>query len=185
MLRNNRIHIRPFTIQDAEDRLKLQLKNRAFFEQYSMIRSDDFYTLETQQKMIEDYEHQAKKDAEYQFGIYLNETNQLLGTISLFQVMRHSLQSAVLGYFLDQDHNGKGYTTEAVKLILEYAFNELKLHRIEAGVMPHNLGSIRVLEKAGFHKEGLAKQNVLINGKWEDHVMLAVLNPEDCEGEQG
>ncbi len=58
---------------------------------------------------------------------------------------------------------------EAVRLMVDYAFTELKLHRIEAGVMPRNLGSIRVLEKAGFHREGIARSNVLINGKWEDH----------------
>ncbi|MET3851852.1 RimJ/RimL family protein N-acetyltransferase [Paenibacillus sp. OAE614] len=69
--------------------------------------------------------------------------------------------------------------TEAVRLMVDYAFTELKLHRIEAGVMPRNLGSIRVLEKAGFHREGIARSNVLINGKWEDHQVLAIINPED------
>ena len=56
---------------------------------------------------------------------------------------------------------------------------KVKLHRIEAGVMPRNLASIRVLEKAGFHKEGIARKNVKINGKWEDHQLLAVINPND------
>lgn len=179
MLKNETIHIRPFTVEDAEARLQLQLKNREFFEQFSMIRTPDFYTLETQRTMIQEYEQKSKEDTEYQFGIFLNEDNRLLGTISLFQVMRSSLQNAVLGYFLDKAHNGKGYTTQAVKLINKYAFEELKLHRIEAGVMPHNIGSIRVLEKAGFHKEGLARKNVKINGKWEDHEVLAILNPDD------
>ncbi|MDF9767149.1 RimJ/RimL family protein N-acetyltransferase [Bacillus velezensis] len=50
---------------------------------------------------------------------------------------------------------------------------------IEAGVMPHNKASIRVLEKAGFHKEGIARKNVKINGKWEDHQVLAIIHPED------
>ncbi len=83
------------------------------------------------------------------------------------------------GYFLDEKHNGRGFTTEAVQLIVDYAFAELQLHRIEAGVMPHHSGSMRVLEKAGFHKEGLARKNVKINGRWEDHQVLAIINPED------
>jgi ribosomal-protein-alanine N-acetyltransferase len=66
--------------------------------------------------------------------------------------------------------------TEAVRLVVSYAFNELKLHRLEAGVMPHNIGSIKVLEKSGFHKEGIAKKNVKINGRWEDHQVLAIVN---------
>lgn len=97
----------------------------------------------------------------------------------MFQVFRGPRESALLGYSLDQEHNGKGYTTEATNLVVNYAFEILKLHRIEAGVMPVNIGSIRVLEKAGFHKEGIAKKNVKINGSWEDHQMLAILNPND------
>ncbi len=83
-----------------------------------------------------------------------------------------------MGYSLDQEHNGKGYTTEAAKLVVKYAFETLNLHRIEAGVMPDNIASIRVLEKAGFHKEGIARKNVKINGRLEDHQMLAILNPK-------
>lgn len=93
--------------------------------------------------------------------------------------MRGSLQSAFIGYFLDKSQNGKGYATEAVKLITLFAFDTLKLHRIEAGVMPSNPASIRVLEKAGYHKEGIAVKNVRINGKWEDHQVLAIINPND------
>lgn len=85
----------------------------------------------------------------------------------------------MIGYVLDQNHNGKGYTTEAVNLVVNYAFNTLKLHRIEAGVIPHHKASIRVLEKNGFHKEGIARQNVKINGRWEDHQILAIINPND------
>ncbi|GMA58037.1 acetyltransferase (GNAT) family protein [Alicyclobacillus sacchari] len=80
---------------------------------------------------------------------------------------------------MDKAYNGRGYTTEAVRLVVDYAFRVLKLHRIEAGVMPHNEGSIRVLEKSGFEKEGLSKKNVLINGKWEEHLHFAIVNPDD------
>jgi [ribosomal protein S5]-alanine N-acetyltransferase len=66
--------------------------------------------------------------------------------------------------------------TEALKLIVDFGFNQIKLHRIEAEVMPHNIGSIRILEKTGFHIEGIAKKNVMINGKWEDHQVLAIIN---------
>jgi [ribosomal protein S5]-alanine N-acetyltransferase len=66
--------------------------------------------------------------------------------------------------------------SEAVRLIVTYAFEELKLHRIEAGVMPHNAGSIKVLLKAGFHKEGIARKNVKIDGTWQDHQVLAIIN---------
>lgn len=178
VLNGENIYIRPFSAEDAVALLKLQTDNRPFFELFSMERNDEFYTVESQLKRIQQYEEDSRTNQTYTFGIFKNE-GTLIGTINLFQVLRGSLQSAFIGYFLDEKHNGKGYTTEAVKLLVDYAFKILKLHRIEAGVMPHNIGSIRVLEKSGFHKEGIAMKNVKINGKWEDHQVLAILNPND------
>ncbi len=63
--------------------------------------------------------------------------------------------------------------------MLNEGFQVLDLHRIEAGVQPHNLGSIRVLEKAGFQKEGLSRQNVKINGEWKDHYLFAILSNDE------
>lgn len=177
VLQGNQIYLRELNVADADSLLELQLNNRAFFEQFSMLRTEDYYTLDKQMQLIEEWKQSAERDEEYRFGVFLDE--KLIGTINLFQVLRSSLQSAFIGYFLDQKHNGKGYMTEAVQLLIEYAFNELKLHRIEAGVMPHNIGSIRVLEKSGFHKEGIARKNVKINNRWEDHQVLAIINPND------
>lgn len=178
MLKSESIYIRPFITSDATALLELQLANRDFFQKFSMERDDNFYTLEAQLERIPQYQELSQNDQSYNFGIFTYD-DTLIGTINLFHVMRGSLQSAFIGYFLDKNHNGKGYTTEAAKLIVDYGFNELNLHRIEAGVMPHNIGSIRVLEKAGFHKEGIAVKNVKINGKWEDHQVLAIINPRD------
>lgn len=178
MLKSESIYIRPFITSDAAALFELQLANRDFFQKFSMERDDNFYTLEAQLERIPQYQELSQNDQSYNFGIFTYD-DTLIGTINLFHVMRGSLQSAFIGYFLDKNHNGKGYTTEAAKLIVDYGFNELDLHRIEAGVMPHNIGSIRVLEKAGFHKEGIAVKNVKINGKWEDHQVLAIINPRD------
>lgn len=179
MITGEKVHIRKLTIDDAKKMLSLQNENRDFFEKFAMDRSSDFYTIEGQLDRIKIYEVDRKRDCDYHFGIFNNGENSLVGTINLFQVLRGSLQSAFIGYFLDKKHNGKGFATEAVTLVLQYAFDDLQLHRVEAGVMPHNIGSIRVLEKSGFHKEGIAKSNVKINGKWEDHQVLAIINQKD------
>lgn len=144
-----------------------------------MKRPYEYYTLDFQKDLINQKTEKAKNDIEYNFGIFKIDNDELIGTIGLFRIVRDPLQSAIIGYSLSKNHNGKGYATEAVKLVLDYAFTILKLHRIEAGVMPHNLGSIRVLEKAGFEKEGISKSNVKINGKWEDHQVLAIINPKE------
>lgn len=176
-MRSINIHIREISVDDAAGLLQLQIENRDFFESYAPTRTDEFYTMEGQLKRIQKQAEDRKNDQAYNFGIFTNTDNRLVGTVSLFHVMRGPLQSAYIGYDLDQKSNGRGYTTEAVRLVVDHGFNTLKLHRIEAGAMTHNIASIRVLEKAGFQKEGIARQNVHINGKWEDHQTLAILNP--------
>lgn len=171
------VYIRPLALSDAVDLLNLEKKNQTFFESHSVTRPESHWTLETHKELIEKWEENTKKDIQYEFGIFLINNDVLIGTIGLFHILRGPCQSATLGYSLDQDYNGKGYTTEAVNLVVNYAFEILNLHRIEAGVMPDNIGSLRVLEKSGFHKEGIAIKNVEINGRWEDHQILAIINP--------
>ncbi|KAA9005468.1 GNAT family N-acetyltransferase [Paenibacillus spiritus] len=177
------IKVREITPDEAPALLELQLENRDWFERFSPARAPGFYTLEHQLQLIRKQEEARRQDQAYEFGIFTNTGGRLIGTISLFQIRRGPLQSALIGYDLSRACNGKGYTTEAVRLLVDCGFRRLGLHRIEAGVMPHNIASIRVLEKSGFQKEGLARQNVRINGRWEDHQVLAILNPDD--GEEG
>lgn len=171
------IEVRFIKKQDAEDLLALELRNMEFFQLYTGKRDEHFYTLDGQRERIDRAIASASEDTGYYFVILLN--GNIVGIIMLSEVMRWNLQSCWIGYFLDKEQNGKGYMTEAVRKIVNIAFNELEFHRLEAGVMPHNLGSIKVLLKAGFHKEGIAKQNVKINGKWQDHQTLAIINPRD------
>ena len=79
---------------------------------------------------------------------------------------------------MDEKFIGRGIVTEAVRLVMEFAFSTLNIHRIEAYVAPQNLGSIRVLEKSGFTREGLLRELLFINGKWVDHYMYAILQRE-------
>jgi len=173
------IFIRQLELSDAEDLLKLEVENRDFFQLYSPLKDEKFYTIDGQVERIEKNVLLTKQDSVYSFGIFLTDSKQLIGNVTLSEVARGNYQSCWVGYYLDRKHNGKGYMTKAVKLVVDYGFNELKLHRIEAGVMPHNIRSIKVLEKAGFHKEGIAIENVKINGRWENHQTLAIVNNEE------
>ncbi len=98
--------------------------------------------------------------------------------MSLSQIFHGPFRSCIVGYFLDEAVNGRGYTTEALGLVVGHAFGELGLHRVQAGVMPRNVGSIRVLEKLGFRREGLALRYLRINGVWEDHLLYAITAEE-------
>lgn len=169
----DRVNIRFFTTEDVEELLNLQLRNRAIFEEISIGREESYYTLEGQTELITRYIQEKEHEKRYSFGIFLNKTGELIGDISLVEIMLGSTQKWILGYVMDQSHHGKGYMTEAIGLVLEYAFKETGIKRIEAGAKPDNIGSIRVLLKAGFQKvEEATQHKVLINGKEEDHMMF-------------
>ncbi|MDF2926203.1 MAG: alanine acetyltransferase [Paenibacillaceae bacterium] len=180
MLVGNLIRLRHYTDEDASAVLEYQVKNRKFFSPYLPEPPESSYTLEQQQKVIAKWAEEQQQDKRYTFGIYLKDSGRLVGDISLFEVARGPRQSAILGYSLDQDHNGRGYMREAVSLVIRYGFKELGLHRLEAGAKPDNSGSIRTLQKSGFRQEGIARKFLLLNGQWEDHVTFSLV-AEDLE----
>ncbi|MDI2588543.1 GNAT family protein [Psychrobacillus sp. NEAU-3TGS] len=173
------IYLRLYKTSDVRELTNLHIRNREFFQRVSPLLTEAFYTEEHQKIRIEQALKKTDEGQLYAFGIFLKTTDKLIGDISLNQIVRGDLQSCYTGFTLDKEYNGKGYTTEALQLVVDFAFRELKLHRIEAGAMPDNTASIRVLEKGGFKKEGIAKENLKINGKWTDHQILAVINSLD------
>jgi ribosomal-protein-alanine N-acetyltransferase len=179
MITTERLTLRPLSEEDASEFLALEIRNRDFFAKYSISRSESFYTLDRQIESIKRAKKAMEDDAMYRFGIFLKETGKLIGTVAFNDIIRGGIQSCFIGYTLDLELNGKGYASEAVRGMVDYGFNVLNLHRIEAGVMPSNLPSQRVLEKCGFIREGLARKNVNINGKWEDHYTYGIVNPKD------
>ncbi|MCM3750274.1 GNAT family N-acetyltransferase [Paenibacillus pasadenensis] len=174
-----RVYIRFPEERDAAPLTVMYKNNREFFQQFSPHNAEEFYTEPYQLKMIYESKNDALEDRRYSFVICLKEEDRVIGSIDLSFVARGVLQSCMVGYSLDQAYNGKGYMTEALKQVVQYAFDKLKFHRVTGEASPRNPGSIRVLEKAGFQKEGIARSNVKINGKWEDHQVLAIINPSE------
>ena len=85
--------------------------------------------------------------------------------------------SCSLGYSLAEDGQGKAYMHEALEAAIHYVFDDLNLHRVNANYMPHNRRSGNVLKRLGFTVEGYARDYLLINGKWEDHILTSLINP--------
>ncbi len=108
-----------------------------------------------------------------EFAICSLETDELIGGIGLSITARHKRGS--LGYWLGVDHWGRGYATEAARVVLRYGFEVLNLHRIEAGHYPRNPASGRVLEKIGMRREGVLRAHLLKGDTFEDDVIYAIL----------
>ena len=167
-----------FTPADAKALAKLLSVNKHFWSIHEPLHHDEFYTEETQyQKILEGLQMQ-QMNREFSFGIYDQSSKKLIGHIALYSIKRMPYLSGFIGYSIDKNFTGRGITTEAVLLVLQFAFQTLNLHRVEAYVSPQNSPSIRVLEKSGFKQEGLLRELLFINGVWVDHYMYAILQNE-------
>ena len=167
-----RCSIRDLRPEDAEEMLALRLRNREFFEPFEPTLSPDHFTRRAQLDAIVLGNRAWDDDREYTFGVALPD-GALVGRIRLSVVVRGPWQNANMGYYVDQATNGRGICTEGVGLVVRFAFDRLGLHRVQAAVMPRNTASIRVLEKNGFRREGVAPSYLRINGAWEDHLIFA------------
>lgn len=112
----------------------------------------------------------------YGFGIFVD--GRLAGEITLSSIQRGPFQNGFIGYWVDQQAAGQGLAPEAVVLVLRFAFEDLRLHRVEIAIVPRNRPSRRVVEKLGLREEGVAVRFLEIDGVWEDHVRYAVTAEE-------
>ena len=115
-------------------------------------------------------------DTGYPFHVFREGDDRLVGACNLTSVKRGSMQSAHIGYWIGEHYSRNGFARAAVRASLKFAFEDLKLHRVEAAVQPENTASISLLEKTGFKLEGTARGLLKIDGKWADHMIFAKLS---------
>jgi len=121
-------------------------------------------------------ERERQLGSGFGFGIFVD--GRFGGEITLSSIQRGPFQNGSIGYWVDEKLAGYGYTPEAVVVVLQYAFENLRLHRVEVAIIPRNLASRRVVEKLGLRTEGVALGFLEINGQWEDHVRYAMTAEE-------
>ncbi len=115
------------------------------------------------------------RDTTVCFFICRRTDGMILGYVSLSEIVRGGFQSAYLGYHMGAEFAGQGYMTEAIALVLRYAFAKLKLHRVEANIQRDNVASIALVKRAGFVKEGFSRKYLKICGRWRDHERWTIL----------
>lgn len=108
----------------------------------------------------------------YGFGIFVGE--RFAGEVTLSSIQRGPFQTGHIGYWIDEELAGNGYTPEAVVVVLTFAFDVIALHRVEISIIPRNRASLRVVEKLGLRSEGIAQRYLEIDGAWEDHAKFAI-----------
>jgi ribosomal-protein-alanine N-acetyltransferase len=121
------------------------------------------------------YAEDLRTDQGYAFLIVRSSDGALVGGLTLANIRRGVAQAASLGYWMGLPFVRRGYMTAAVRAVIPFGFGTLRLHRLEAACIPTNAGSIRLLEKTGFAREGYAREYLCINGTWQDHLLYARL----------
>jgi [ribosomal protein S5]-alanine N-acetyltransferase len=161
---------------DAPVLAELLRINRDFLAPWDPVRNDSYFTVDGQRAVI------RTARAEHEQGrclphVILDEAGLVAGRITLSGIVRGPFQSCSMGFWLDEARGGRGLAGAAVRHIVQVAFGELGLHRIQAESLPRNLRSQRVLERAGFVRFGMAPAYLKIAGRWQDHIMWQLLNP--------
>ena len=175
---SDRLLLKTLTGTSAGEVLAFLQRNRDFLSPWEPARPDEYFTLARQQELIADDELAIASGTKLKLWLAPKSSATIIGYVHFSNIVRGAFQSCFLSYALDKDENGKGYMSEALLTATRILFDYEGLHRIEANVMPGNARSLHLLERVGFHNEGLSKRYLKINGVWEDHIHMVLLNEE-------
>ncbi|MDB5642639.1 MAG: ribosomal protein alanine N-acetyltransferase [Hyphomicrobiales bacterium] len=177
-IRGDGVYLRPLESRDHTAWAALRERSRDFLAPWEPTWPADDLTRSAYRRRLRRHGEEMERDEAYPFLIFREQDGELLGGLTLGQVRRGVSQTATLGYWMGEPFAGHGYMARAVRAAVTYAFANLRFHRIEAACLPHNSRSIRLLEGAGFRREGLARAYLRINGAWQDHVLFARLDSD-------
>jgi len=167
---------RLITHDDLPVLVDLLRTNREFLAPWEPLRAEEFFTADYQKIAI------SLSLDQFEMGTMLPhvilDDGNVVGRITLNNIVRGPLQSAKLGSWVASSANGRGVATAAVAAIVPIAFDELKLHRIAAATLLHNVRSQRVLERSGFVRFGVAPRYLQIAGAYRDHALYQRLADE-------
>jgi ribosomal-protein-alanine N-acetyltransferase len=180
LLEIEEIFLRPLRFRDRLMWNKVRAENRDWLSPWEAtipaISQESYKELPSYFEMVRILNREARNGRSFSFAIW-HGTN-LIGQISLGGVIYGAMRGGHIGYWIDRNFANRGYTTAAVKIITQYAFEVLKLHRVEINLRPENASSRRVAEKAGFIFEGDRPRYLHIDGQWRDHICFVKENSE-------
>lgn len=177
-VRGDGVYLRPPEMRDYEAWAGLRERSRAFLTPWEPTWPGDDLTRAAFRRRLRRHAQEIENDESYAFLVFREADNILVGGLTLGQVRRGVAQAATLGYWMGVPYAGKGWMSQSVRAATGFAFTVLRLHRIEAACLPHNEASVRLLERIGFQREGMARAYLRINGVWQDHLLYALLETD-------
>jgi ribosomal-protein-alanine N-acetyltransferase len=174
-IEGNGVVLRAPQMADYPEWSGLRERSRDFLTPWEPTWPADDLTRGAFRRRVRRYAEDLRADQAYAFFFFRKQDNALLGGMTLANVRRGVAQAGSLGYWMGAPFAGRGYMTAAVKALVPFAFGALRLHRLEAACIPTNMASIRLLERTGFVREGMARQYLCINGMWQDHLLYGLV----------
>lgn len=162
--------IRPLTADDAGPLAEAYARNREYLQPWEPVRPAGFYAGAGQHTLVEGALSERAAGRAVHWILLVG--GGIVGRISLTDIVRGVFQNGHVGYWVDEQFQGRGVATAAVRHVCSHASTELKLHRLQAGTLTTNAGSQEVLSRNGFTPIGLAEKYLRINGDWQDHLLF-------------
>jgi ribosomal-protein-alanine N-acetyltransferase len=178
-LHGRRIVLRTMTDQDYDARYEVRTRCHEWLLKWEPRSAHSAHLTEDHRSFVSRCairERERQIGTGFGFGIFVD--GRFVGEITLSSIQRGPLQSAYIGYWIDEAVAGQGLMPEAVVTMLQYAFESLRLHRVEINIIPRNAASRRVVEKLGLRFEGISERYLEIDGAWEDHARYAITAEE-------
>lgn len=177
-LETARLVVRHAELSDVPALVRYVNENRDFLAPWEPVRPAMYYREAFwRHRLPEDVRDYHDDRALRLFLFPKDEPGEVAGAANFTNFMRGPFQACFLGYALGERFQGRGYMTEALAAAVDFVFQRLGLHRIMANYMPENQRSAGVLRRLGFEVEGVARDYVLIGGRWRDHVLTSKVNP--------
>jgi ribosomal-protein-alanine N-acetyltransferase len=174
----NGVLLRTPVSSDFAEWASVRERSRDFLTPWEPTWPADDLTRSAFRRRLKRYAEDQRGDLAYAFLIFRSDDGALVGGLTLANIRRGVAQAGSIGYWIGEPFARKGYMTAALRALIPFCFNSLRLHRLEAACIPANAASIGLLEKTGFKREGYARGYLCINGVWQDHLLYARLRDD-------
>ena len=172
------VRLRPHRASDYLVWSALREASRGFLQPWEPTWPADDLTRGAYRRRLAAYAQDMERGVAYPFLVFRRSDGALVGGITLSNIRRGVAQMGSIGYWIGQPFARQGYTVDAVRTVSEFCFDRLRLHRVEAACIPTNAASQAVLGRAGFQREGLARDYLKIDGVWRDHLLFGLVSPD-------
>jgi [ribosomal protein S5]-alanine N-acetyltransferase len=178
VIETDHVTLRTPQMSDYSAWAELRAQSREFLTPWEPLWASDELSRASFRRRVRHYLRDLREDVGYALFIFAAPARALVGGLTLCNVRRGVTQSCTLGYWVGAKYAHQGYMTAAVRAVIPFVFDSLELHRVEAACLPSNTASIKLLEKTGFKREGLARRYLRINGIWQDHLLYGLLDTD-------